>query len=347
MVWYKSLWLAARSGLGENKKLNFWEKVVMCMGCSPGSFPQPGCPWACSPRAAVWERHCSLWEERKGQKEAAGGKKKKMLWEQNRHERCFKWHICIDHKGTLKCSIKYWSSHHTVHNPCLLQKRHAGRYRSGRSILWCAGTRGERESPPAPERAQGRQSRPLRPRAVPVPGKAVPCSVGCPGSAGVSPGPARGEAARAVPPRGDAPRRAVPQGCGKGSVQPRGAAGCRGSPARPWWPCPRLGPPVPCPRGAGATRGHWNTTGAMERRAPERNRGSRGATAFPLIRALDKIPEQRINARKCSSRRVPTVPYRGWNKTGRVNTRQWKALCAGSSWDEMRLFPCSCFVRLK
>lgn len=110
-------------GLGGNRKINFWKKVVDHLhGMLPGQLsvtclllslqlltPAPSTTVVLAPLGL-------------GGKE--GDEKrllKKKCWEQKktkkRHFRYLKRCALADHRRTLKCMIKYWSGHPTAHNP--------------------------------------------------------------------------------------------------------------------------------------------------------------------------------------------------------------------------------------
>lgn len=276
-----------------------------------------------------------------------------MLEEQNRPERCFKWQVPIDHRGTLKCMIKHWSGHPTVRNPWLLQNPHAGRYHWGCSILWCPGRwqesdsshgerpdrtnpvqkRGRRQASPAdhadgPCFLRGQMTARLVPRGVggPVPTGGATQGTGTrvgrwltPSSPCGSPGTA------AMPTRGC--RRALSWAAlpkaREGDVGwkgfPPGGGGVCAAWGHPWVAVsPRGAACPPCPRGVRATRGHWNITEVPKRAQAPAPKGGlpSDATAFPLIISLDKIPEQRTDTRIYSLLCASTAHYEVGNKNG-------------------------------
>lgn len=306
-------------------------------------------PLAPAPSAAICERRYLVWEERKWQTEESG--EKKTLEEQNRPERCFKWQVPIDHRGTLKRMIEYWSGHPTVRNPWLLQNPHAGGYHSGCSILWCPGTWQERDSSHGerPDRTNPVQKRGRR-QASPadhadgpcfLPGQTtarlVPHSVGGPVPTG---GATQGTGTRVgrwltpwarVAPRGRrrCSRRVAVGRWAEPPCRKHGKATWGGRGSHPGGVCAAWGHPwvavsprgaacPPCPRGVRATRGHWNITEVPKRAQAPAPKGGlpSDATAFPLIISLDKIPEQRTDTRIYSLLCVSTAHYEVGNKNG-------------------------------
>lgn len=223
----------------------------------------------------------------------------KMLEEQNCQERYFKWHVPVDHRGSLKCTIRHWSGHDTACNPWLLQKPHAGRHRSVqhplmhrfRTRAWVIARREARQTRAGPEMGSTTSTpcrqwwQPAHPpqRGWPWPHRVVTQGMGTHvGRWLIHTSPRGPTEMLAMPTLGccrelmrPSPAKSTGRGCGGLGFPLRGAVW-----GQPWVAVSLRGAACPpCPCDVRATRGHWNITEVLDHaRAP----APKGSCLMPL-----------------------------------------------------------------
>lgn len=336
MVWYKSAWLAAGFGTRREQKLNSYGKVVDSdmQGMLPWQLPITCMFLSLHPLTPALSTALCETLLHLGGKEGADRSSWwiKMSEEQNCQERYFKWHVPIDHRGSLKCTIRHWSGHDTACNPWLLQKPHAGRHRSVqrplmprfRTRAWVIARREARQTRAGPEMGST-TSTPCRQwwqpahrpqRGWPWPHRVVTQGMGTHVGRWLihtsSCGPTEMLAGLSQGVDATQPCQKHGEGMWGAGVPTRGCrVGTTLGGSVPVWCCVS---PVSLRRAS-----HERALKHNRSAGPRSGSCAKGvlsdAAAFPVIISLDKIPEQRTDTRIYSLLCVSTVHYEVWNKT--------------------------------